>query len=108
VRNRARRLHLRSAVRLAVHAFFHFTHRSKSTEALWCHSEGVWLGRKTFLNWAMGDAAIAIPWLVAEVDDAPDTADALRDAVRAELLAYWAEQLAALPGKSTPRWPPLP
>ena len=108
VRRRASGRYLRSAVRLAARAFFRFTHRANSSEALWCHSEGVWLGKKTFLHWAMRDARIAIPWIVAEVADAPETADELHEAVRAELIAYWAEQLAALPRKSTPCWPPLP
>ena len=108
VRDRASRLYLRGAVRLAAHAFFRFTHRAKLANALWSHSEGVWLGSQTFLNWAMCDAGIDIPWLVAEAEDAPQTADELCEAVRAELTAYWAEQLAALPHKSTPRWPPLP
>jgi len=108
VRRRASRLYLRRAVRLAARAFFHFTHRAKRVDALWSHREGVWMGRKTFLHWAMRDGGIAIPWIVAEVADAPQTADDLREAVRAELIAYWAEQLAALPRKSTPAWPPLP
>jgi len=108
VRHRASRLYLRGAVRLAVHAFFHFTHRAKRAKALWSRSEGVWLGSQTFLNWAMCDANIDIPWLVAEAADAPETPDELQEAVRAELVAYWAEQLAALPSKSTPSWPPLP
>ena len=108
VRHRASGLYLRGAVRLAARVFFRFTHRAKTAEALWSRSERVWLGRKTFLDWAMCDAGIAIPWLVAEVADAPETADDLHEAVRAELIAYWAEQLADLPGKSTPGWPPLP
>jgi hypothetical protein len=93
---------------LAAHAFFRFTHRAKRAEALWSRRERVWLGRKTFLDWAMADGGIAIPWVVAEVADAPLAADDLYEAVRAELIAYWAEQLAALPPKSTPAWPPLP
>jgi hypothetical protein len=56
----------------------------------------------------MCDANIDIPWMVALATDAPETADELREAVRAELIAYWAEQLAALPRKSTPTWRPLP
>jgi len=108
VRRRASGLYLRRAVRLAAHVFFRFTHRANRAEALWSHREGVWMGRKTFLHWAMRDAGIAIPWIVAEVADAPETADGLHEAVRAELIAYWAEQLAALPLKSTPCWPPLP
>jgi hypothetical protein len=93
---------------LAVGAFFGFTHRAEGAKALWSRNERVWLGSQTYLDWAMRDAAIDIPWLVAEVADAPDTADELREAVRTELIAYWGEQLASLPRKSTPRWPPLP
>ena len=108
VRDRASRLYLHAAVRLAAQAFFRFTHRAQRANALWCHSERVWLGSQTFLNWAMCDAEIDIPWMVADAADAPETADALHEAVRAELIAYWAEQLASLPRKSTPTWPPLP
>jgi hypothetical protein len=93
---------------LAAHAFFRFTHRAKRAEALWSRREGVWLGSQTFLHWATCDANIDIPWMVAEATDAPATADELHEAVRAELIAYWAEQLAALPRKSTPPWSPLP
>ena len=108
VRNRASKLYLHGAVRLAAHAFFRFTHRAMLANALWSHCERVWMGNQTFLNWAMSDAAIDIPWLVADVADAPETADELYKAVRAELTAYWEEQLAALPRKGTPRWSPLP
>ena len=66
------------------------------------------MGSQTFLNWAMCDAGIDIPWTVAEAADAPQTADELREAVRAELIAYWGDQLASLPPKATPLWPPLP
>lgn len=108
VRHRASRLYLHGAVRLAVHAFFHFTHRAEAADALWCHRERVWLGSRTFLNWSMCDASIDVPWLVAEVADAPESAEEFREAVRAELMACWAEQLACLPSKSSPTWPPLP
>ena len=108
VRHRARRLYLHAAVRLAVLAFFRFTHRAERTKALWSHREGVWMGSQTFLNWAMSDGHIDIPWTVAEAADAPDTADELRAAVRNELRAYWADQLASLPAKASPKWPPLP
>lgn len=110
IRRRASRRHLRGAVRLAAQAFFRFTHRGNVAEALWSHSERVWMGSQTFLNWAMCDPDIDIPWLVAEATDAPETASEseFREAVRAELIAYWREQLAALPRKSTPPWLPLP
>lgn len=108
VRHRARKLYLHGAVRLAADSFFRFTHRAKQGEALWSHSERVWLGSRTFLNWAMCDDRIAIPWLVAGVADAPERKDEFHKAVRAELIAYWGEQLDALPQKSTPAWLPLP
>jgi len=108
VRHRASRLYLHGAVRLAANSFFRFTHRASRSDALWSHSERVWLGSKTFLNWAMCDTGIDMPWLVANAADAPDTESKLQKAVRAELVAYWAEQLDALPRKSTPTWQPLP
>jgi hypothetical protein len=108
VRYRASQLPWRVAVRMAARAFFHFTHRARSDKALWSESERVWLGSQTFLHWAMSDDDIDIPWLVAGVSGAPEEADELESAVRRELLAYWGEQLAALPQKSTPRWLPLP
>ena len=106
VRRRASRLYLHAAVRLAAEAFFRFTHRAEDFEALWSHGGHVWLGSQTFLHWAMGDAGIDVPWMVGEATDAPEAADELQEAVRAELTAYWAEQLAALPRKSTPSWRP--
>ena len=108
VRQRASRLYLHAAVRLAARAFFCFTHRAERAEALWSDCDHVWLGSQTFLHWALCDVGIDIPWVVAEATDAPDAADELHEAVRAELTAYWAEQLASLPRKSTPSWPPLP
>ena len=108
VRRRAGRLYLHAAVRLAAQAFFRFTHRAEPAEALWSHRERVWLGSRTFLQWAMCDDDIDIPWMVAVATDAPESADELQEAVRAELIAYWAEQLAALPCKSMPAWWPLP
>jgi len=108
LRHRASGLSLHRAVRLAVHAFFHFTHRAERAAALWSRSEHVWLGKQTFLSWAMCDAAIDVPWLVADAADAPQTTDELHQAIRAELNSYWAEQLDCLPRKSTPRWLALP
>ena len=108
VRNRASRLYLHGAVNLAAQTFFRFTHRAKRAEALWSNSERVWMGSRTFLNWAMCDAGIDIPWMVADAADAPERADELHKALRVELTAYWAEQLAALPPKTTPTWQPLP
>ena len=108
VRNRARQLSLHRAIWLAADTFFRFTHRAEVSNALWSHRERVWMGSKTFLNWAMCDAGIDMPWLVSGVADAPEKPDELHKAVRAELVAYWKERLAALPSKSTPTWPPLP
>ncbi len=108
VRHRASRLYLASAVRFAAQAFFGFTHRGEPAEALWSGREGVWLGSQTFLHWAMCDAHADIPWLVAAATDAPKTAHELREAVRAELIAYWAEELAVLPRTNRPAWSPLP
>ena len=108
VRQRARRLQLRGAVRLAARAFFRFTHSARDGKALWSHHERVWLGSQTFLHWAMRDDDIDIPRLVADAAGAPEETDELDGEVRRELLAYWAEQVAELPPKSTPRWLPLP
>jgi hypothetical protein len=108
IRRRASSRYLRGAVRLAAHASFRFTHRAKVAEALWSRNQRVWMGSKTFLHWAMCDPDIDIPWLVAGATDAPETASELHEAVRVELIAYWTEQLAALPRKSTPPWLPLP
>ena len=108
VRARASRLSLEDAVRLAADTFFRFTHRAEVSNALWSRRERVWMGSKTFFNWAMDDVGIDMPWLVSGVADAPEKKDELRAAVRAELAVYWKEQLAALPRKSTPAWPPLP
>jgi hypothetical protein len=108
LRRRASELSLRGAVRLAVRTFFQFSHRAERSTALWCRRERVWLGRQTYLSWAMDDAAIAIPGLVANAPDAPQTTDELHEAIREELIVYWTKQLASLPEKSTPRWLALP
>ena len=108
IRRRAVDLHLRGAVRLAVNTFFRFTHRSKDAKALWSQRERVWIGNRTFLEWALSEAEIDIPWIVAKSADAPESKNEFRRAVREELLACWADQMAELPSKSTPRWPPLP
>ncbi|MBW3595990.1 MAG: hypothetical protein KY475_01800 [Planctomycetes bacterium] len=99
---------LRSGVRMAARSFFGFTHRAAVGEALWSERERVWLGRKTFLHWALNDTAIDIPWLVTEANNAPDTDDELESAVRRELVKFWTDQLASLPRKNTPSWLPLP
>ena len=109
VRRRARRLCFKAAVRLAADDLFDFTHRAANGKALWSDSVCVWLGRATFIHWAMGvEVQIDIPRIVAETDGAPDNADALHEAVHLELKAYWADRLTSLPPKSTPGWLPLP
>jgi hypothetical protein len=108
VRHHASRLSLRDAVRLAVETFFRFSHRSDRATALWSDIDQVWLGSQTYLQWAMCDASIDVPWLVADAAGAPDTPGELFDAIHAELIAYWAEQLDSLPRKSVPNWLALP
>jgi hypothetical protein len=108
IRCRARRLSLRCAVDLAVSVFFRFEHRADNLTALWCNAECVWLGRETFLYWALWDTAIDIPWLVAQAAGAPLDPDELREAVGAELAVYWERQIASLPCLEKPRWLPLP
>jgi hypothetical protein len=108
VRSRSRRASLECAVRFAVDVFFAFKYRSSRACALWCETERVWLGSTTYLDWALCDADIGIPWTVATALDAPENADELREAVRAELIAYWALQMASLPSNEHPCWLPLP
>lgn len=108
LRRRSRRLSLKQAVRHAVDMLFRFEYRAPRAEALWCESKRVWLGSETFLYWALWDSEIDIPWAVAMALDAPQGADDLREAVRAELTAYWADRTASLPRKAKPHWLPLP
>ena len=107
-RCRSRRLPLRSAVRRAVDVFFRFQYRNDRFKALWCGTEHVWMGRETFLHWALSDLDIDIPWVVATAPDAPPKAGDLLQVVRVELTAYWADQTASLPEIGQPRWLPLP
>jgi len=108
IRRHSRGLSLRSAVRLSVDALFEFNWRAAQAKALWSETERVWLGSDTFLNWAISDADIDIPWIVATAVGAPKDALRLREAVREELVAYWADRLITLPSKSRPHWLPLP
>ena len=108
LQRRARRLCFKAAVPLAADALFRFTHRATQGKALWSDSVRVWLGSATFIHWAMGEARIDIPRIVAETDGAPDNTDEFREAVHVELAAYWADCLVSLPPKSTPGWLPLP
>jgi hypothetical protein len=99
---------LRRAVRLAAFAFFRFTHCSTSGEALWSESQRVWLGKKTFMHWAMLDPEIDIPRTVATAADVPTLPNLLRQVVRRELNRYWADKLTSLPQREAPGWMPLP
>lgn len=108
MRYRSRQLALPEAVRKAVHVFFRFRYRARQSKALWCGSGRVWLGRETFLHWALFDDQIDIPWVVATSPEAPKDAKALRDAVRAELSDCWADEMASLPWAENPNWLPLP
>jgi hypothetical protein len=108
LRRRTRHLSLRRAVRYAARAFFRFKYRGATASALWSSAEHVWMGRETFLHWALCDRAIDIPWIVALAEDAPSDPEELREAVGAELAAYWKKQLASLPRKGKPHWLPLP
>jgi len=108
IRRRARHMSLATAVYFAVQASFCFTHRAAKAQALWSHSEHVWLGRETFLHWACCDRGIDIPWVVEHSIDAPAVVEPLSAAVRKELTAYWERQLHVLPRADQPSWLPLP
>ena len=99
---------LRGAIRLASFGFFRFTHCSSAGEALWSEAQHVWLGKATFLHWSMFDPEIELPRIVDAATNAPKTPDALHKALRAELSAYWADQLTSLPRRETSGWLPLP
>ena len=108
IRRRARRYSLKKAVRFAVDVSFRFSGRAIQVKALWSERERVWLGSKTFLDWAMCVENIDIPWAVATAVGAPENVEQLREAVLAELHSYWADCLESLPDKERPRWLPLP
>ncbi len=108
LRHRVRQLPLASAVQIAAEAFFRFRYRALRANALWSEAEHVWLGNQTFLYWALWDASIDIPWVVAASVDAPEDVNKLREAVRAELGVYWTAQVANLPRNKFPGWLPLP
>jgi hypothetical protein len=99
---------LRRAVRLAAFAFFGFTHSNSSGEALWSDRQRVWLGKKTFIHWAMSDPDIDIPRTIATAANVPATPEALRRVVRRELDQYWSDKLTSLPPREAPGWMPLP
>lgn len=108
MRCRSSQLALPEAVRKAVHVFFRFRYRARQSKSLWCGAGRVWLGRQTFLHWALFDAQIDIPWVVATSREAPKDANALRKAVRAELSDCWVNKMASLPCTENPNWHPLP
>ena len=108
VRRHCGDLSLENAIRYAVGVCFRFKCRAAKGKALWSQTERVWLGRDTFLHWALCLVDIDIPWMVATAAGAPDDMEQLTSAVRAELTAYWAERLSALPRRRCPHWLPLP
>ena len=97
-----------TAVRLAVRSLFQFTHRASNARALWSDSQVVWLGRTTFLQWCLEDQEFNVPWLVQGTIGAPRNSAELREMVRVQLTAYFAERLSKLPRRSTGNWLPLP
>ena len=108
LRRRVGSMPLGSAVRVAAGAFFRFRYRGARTAALLSESRHVWMGRGTFLHWALWDGDIDIPWVVAGAADAPNDEEELRHAVRDELISYWAASVDRLPQKKSPAWLPLP
>jgi hypothetical protein len=108
IQRRSCDLPLNRAVRSAVDVCFHFSFRAVQGEALWSATERVWLGKHTFLHWAMWLADIDIPWAVSTAAGAPHDVEQLRGAVFAELASYWTDRIAALPRRKKPRWLPLP
>lgn len=108
MRCRSARWTLEKAVRKATNALFRFRYRASDSKALWCGSKRVWLGNETFLHWSLWDAHIDIPWVVARSSGSPQGEDALREAVCAELMAYWTDKMTSLPRTDQPRWLPLP
>ena len=108
IRRRSRGLPLRDAVRAAVDVYFRFRFRAAHDKALWSATERVWLGKQTFLSWALWLTDIDIPRAVSTAAGVPDDVEQLRSAVLAELAAYWSEQFVRLPRRRKPRWLPLP
>jgi len=96
------------AVRMAVFGFFRFTHANDTGDALWSERQRVWLGKKTFMHWAMLDPTIDIPRTVKTAADLPATPAMLRTSIRRELQRYWFQKLKSLPRRAAPGWMPLP
>jgi len=108
VQVRVRGLDFKAAVCLSTDTLFRFTHRGTRASALWSENVRAWLGKKTFLHWAMNEVHVGIPRVVTQSVGAPEDENELRKAVHGELTAYWEGCLASLPAKSMPRWLPLP
>jgi hypothetical protein len=108
IRRHCRGLTLKDATRYAVDICFSFSCRATESKSLWSETERVWLGRETFLHWSICLADINIPAAVNSAISAPEDNDQLCNAVRAELIDYWVEKIAALPRRTRPRWLPLP
>ena len=99
---------LKQAVRFAADVCFRFSGRAVQVKALWSETERVWLGSKTFLDWAMCDREHRYPLGRGHGSRVPADVEQLRDEVLAELNSYWTDSLAALPSKERPNWLPLP
>jgi len=102
------RTSLRMTIRFGVDALFRFKYRSTRSNALWCQTQRVWLGQKTFIHWALCDNEMEIARAAARAADAPQNAAELQQAIREELGAYWTVLLASLPRTTQPFWLPLP
>jgi len=103
-----RHMSFKEAVRLVADTLFHFTHCATQETSLWSDSVRVWMGSVTFIHLALEEVDMDIPRIVAGTDGAPDAEKDLREEVRLELLAFWADCLASLPSKNTPLWKSLP
>lgn len=108
LRRRTNGKELEAAVAQAADSLFNFTHRANNAKALWSDTMVVWLGRSTFLHWALHDDDINIPWIVAKACDVPGNSRDLRQQVQTHLTAYFATHLSSLPRKSPGNWLPLP
>lgn len=108
VRRHSVGLPLKSAVRFAAQVFFHFDRRASGRNSLWSAAQRVWMGSETFMHWAILDAEIDIPWLVATAAGLPEDEGQQREAIRRELVDYWTDRIAVLPTGGRPRWLPLP
>jgi hypothetical protein len=108
LRRRCAGLELHSGIELAINHLFRFTHRAIGAKALWSDQRVVWLGRTTFLDWAMNEDEFNIPWVVAQTSDAPQSRQELRLLVQEELGRYFHAQVSSLPKRNLESWLPLP